>query len=109
MSLEIEGPRGSYTIVESEILGGGEVNDRQLVMTHAGTKVYRVKGARTRYVLSGPTAFSQGKDHITLSVHGTAFRGRPLDREIYRRFEIRDPTGSGCRHGFVYGWNLDEP
>ena len=72
-----------------------------------GTTVYWDKGKR-QYGIYGHTSYSPDETQLVIWLSGDALRGRTADRSIYSRFEVRDPEGAACSHGFTYGWDFSE-
>jgi hypothetical protein len=104
MSITIAGPTGTYQIAESEIWA--EPKHRgQVVSEHDRTTVYEVEGKR-RYSVYGPTTYSPNQDRLLIGLSGQALRGNNKDKHIYERFDVRDPEGATCGHGFTYSWDF---
>jgi hypothetical protein len=103
MRLEIEGPKGKYFIDESEIFAPPHAAKMPVSKRGMGTTYSLDEGG---YVIFGPTTFSHGADRPVVRLSGDALKGTPEDAEIYRRFDIRDPRGAGCRQVFTYTWGF---
>lgn len=104
MSVEIEGRNGTYKIGESEIWAEPK-NRGQIVSEHDRTTVYKAPGKR-RYSVYGPTDYSPNQPRLLIWLSGEALHGNSKDKSIYERFDVRDPKGASCGHGFTYSWDF---
>lgn len=102
MSLTIEGPAGEYVVGESEIWAEPKHRGR-LVSQRDGTAVYQFED-HPRYAIYGPTKYSPDRPRLVIWLSGAALRGNGDDKALYERFNVRDPKGASCDHGFTYSW-----
>jgi len=105
MRIAVDGPRGRFSIVESEIfarLRGG----RALVKKDGQISVFKVEGRPRRYAIFGPTKFSNGADSPIVLLEGDALRGDAEAVNLFDRVEIRDPSSEHCGQTFTYGWTF---
>ncbi|MDP3802349.1 MAG: hypothetical protein Q8Q71_09215 [Brevundimonas sp.] len=103
MGIEVAGPRGSYSIRESEIFAPASLGRRTQRM--GGTSYYRLRGP-LRYAVTGRTDYSPARDTLVLWLSGSAFTGQPDDASIYTRVTIADPAPLHCDHRYLYGWDV---
>jgi hypothetical protein len=105
LSVRVLTPQGQLTIGESEIFAVPE-KPRTQIAAWNHTKVYRYSGGADRYAIFGPTSYSEGKERLVIWLSIMTLIGKPNDAAVYRRFEVRDPSGSGCKRGFTYSWEF---
>jgi hypothetical protein len=105
MSVRVLTPHGQLTIAESEIFAV-PTRARQKIAEWNGTKVYRYGSESGRYGLFGKTAYSADEDRLVIWLSIMTLMGTSDDAAVYRRFDVRDPAGSGCKRGFTYGWEF---
>jgi hypothetical protein len=104
MGIEVEGPRGMYSVRESEIFArpatlGMRVNRNEQ------TSYYR-SGNPVRYAITGRTSYSLDKDTLVLWVSGHALTGERPDAAIYSRVTVSDPAPLRCDIRYLYGWDV---
>lgn len=104
MSLTIEGPTGKYQVGESEIWAEPKHRGR-LISQRDDTAVYQPDDNR-RYAIYGPTKYSPDRRRLVIWLSGEALRGNGDDKTLYERFNVRDPKGASCGHGFTYSWGF---
>jgi hypothetical protein len=100
--IKVKGPLGTYEIGESEIFASPS-EEKLLVYSRGRTNVHRVLGHSRRYLIDGPTSFSQGKDWPLMWLSGSALQGPKKDFRIFGRIEVRDPKSVKCAQTFTYG------
>ena len=105
MSIRIAGVAGPYEIDESDN-SAGPSGPRQLLLTHGHTSVYQVAGRKRTYTVYTDTGFYEGKEQFLIVLSGQALRGKSKDADIYRRFDVRDPSKVTCDATFTYGWDF---
>ncbi len=105
MAVNVEGLYGAFRIGESEIFAGPPRRGLR-VSTRNGTSVYRLRDPDLRYGVYGKTAFSAGRDRLTIWLQGKALNGTRRDAHIYDRLVVGDTSTLNCQHTFTYGWEL---
>lgn len=107
MDVIIQGPTGIYTVEEGEIFAAVQ-EDRRLVRSSGGTRIYRLAGQGPRYAAYGRTSFSDGHDAPVAWLAGAALNGASGDAAIYRRIQVRNPAKAPCGRRFSYGWEIEQ-
>ena len=103
MSIQVVGDKGTFDISESEIFRQPKYTGHP-VLQQNGTTAYRINGMEPHYDIYGRTSFSNDKDRLMITLSGPSLRGTATDKNIIRRFEIRDPSSAPCQQTFTYSF-----
>jgi hypothetical protein len=105
MMIDVKGPKGKYTISESEIFARPRERGN-FVNAHSHATIYALKGRERQYAIYGRTRFSPNSDRLIVRLRGDALRGTAADADIYDRFDVVEPRSQDCEHTFTYSWGF---
>jgi hypothetical protein len=113
MQLQIDGPNGGYTIVESELMGGPKGRDG-LIQTREDAQIYSL--GHGAYAFRGEVPFSlHGKplaepmDQFFVSIRGSGLNRQRNARRILSRLKLGIPAAERCMLRYRYGWEYFLP
>jgi len=109
LSLDVSGPRGTFTIAESEIWRQPETPAAPVLQRDDLTAFQDRTAEGPRYGLLGQTYFSAGRDRLLIWLSGPALDGGAADREILGRFMVGDPGKFDCGRRYTYTMDADGP
>lgn len=109
LSLDVSGPRGKFTIAESEIWRAPDDPGASVLKRDDLTAFKDRASGETRYGIWGKTFFSAGRSVLLIWLSGPALRGDAADRELIDRFRIGDAGKFDCARRYVYTMDADGP